>query len=84
MVWMLREVELSKLTREDIKIKEDKKHVQLRWKKSKMDQKGPWYHKGIGLLVRRGLMLTSAPIERRRICCKKSTWQTPTHQRYVW
>jgi len=40
MVWMLREVELSKFTREDIKIREDKKYVSLRWKKSKMDQKG--------------------------------------------
>ena len=40
MVWMLREAELSKFSREDITIKEDKKYVQLRWRKSKMDQKG--------------------------------------------
>ena len=40
MVWMLREVELSKFIREDIKIREDKKFVSLRWRKSKMDQKG--------------------------------------------
>lgn len=40
MVWMLREAELSKISREDITLKEDKKYVALKWSKSKMDQKG--------------------------------------------